>query len=62
MLLARLLRRLIKVGHLTVIDATGDKHEFGKTDGAPRATIRLHEKALHGRNTDARGWNSRWVL
>jgi cyclopropane-fatty-acyl-phospholipid synthase len=47
MLLARLLRRLIKVGHLTVIDATGDKHEFGKTDGAPRATIRLHEKALH---------------
>ncbi len=47
MLLARLLRRLIKVGHLTVIDATGGRHEFGKTEGEPRATIRLHKKALH---------------
>jgi cyclopropane-fatty-acyl-phospholipid synthase len=46
MLLSRLLNRTIKIGTLSVIDATGKTHVFG--DGAaPRATIALHDKALH---------------
>lgn len=49
MLLARFLGRFIKVGRLTVIDATGRTHVFGSTEkGAqPAATIRLHDKRLH---------------
>ncbi len=49
MLLARLFRRLIRVGRLAVIDATGKTHDFGPPDGEPRVTIRLHDKALHHR-------------
>ena len=38
MLLARFLRRLIRTGHLTVIDATGRTHTFGP--GQPRRPVR----------------------
>ncbi len=47
MLLARLFRRLTRVGQLTVIDARGKAHDFGPPDGEPSVTIRLHDKALH---------------
>ncbi|MDH5750358.1 MAG: cyclopropane-fatty-acyl-phospholipid synthase family protein [Rhodospirillales bacterium] len=46
MLLAKFFRNLIRVGKLTVIDATGKRHEFKGTDG-PSAVIRLHDKSLH---------------
>jgi cyclopropane-fatty-acyl-phospholipid synthase len=45
MLLARLLRRLITTGRLTLVDAGGRVHVFG--DGAPAVTVRLHDRALH---------------
>jgi cyclopropane-fatty-acyl-phospholipid synthase len=48
MLLTRLLNRLIRVGALTVIDATGKAHLFEGDDG-PAVTIRLHDRALHSR-------------
>ncbi len=47
--LAWLLRRLVKVGRLTVIDATGKTHVFGPTDGQPVVTVRLHDRALHAK-------------
>ncbi len=47
MLLARLFRRLARVGRLTVIDARGTARDFGPPDGEPSVTIRLHDKALH---------------
>ncbi len=47
MLLARLFRRLIRVGQLTVIDARGKARNFGPPDGEPSVTICLHDKALH---------------
>jgi cyclopropane-fatty-acyl-phospholipid synthase len=46
MLLARLLKRLIKIGCLTVIDADNRKHIFGGSDG-PAVTIHLHDRSLH---------------
>lgn len=46
MLLARFLKRLIKVGRLDVIDADDRTHVFAGTDG-PTVTIRLHDRALH---------------
>ena len=47
MLLARFLERFVSIGHLTLIDADGRRHEFGATGATPSATIRLHDKALH---------------
>lgn len=46
MLLARFLRPVIRLGRLTVIDATGLAHSFGP-GGPPTVTIRLHDPALH---------------
>ena len=46
MLLARFLQRVIRLGRLTVIDATGLAHSFGP-GGPPAVTIRLHDPALH---------------
>lgn len=48
MLLARFLKRLIRVGHFTVIDADGREHLFSGRDG-PAVTIRLHDRTLHWR-------------
>ncbi len=47
MLLARFLRRTIRCGRLTVVDATGRAHVFGVVGARPAATIRLHDPALH---------------
>ena len=44
MLLARFLNSLIRVGVLTLIDANGHVHRFGK--GEPEVTIRLHDPKL----------------
>ena len=46
MLLTKLLDRLVRSGSLTLIDADGRQHRFGD-GGAPRVTVRLHDKALH---------------
>lgn len=46
MLLARFLRRAVRLGQLTVIDATGRSYLFGP-GGPPAVTIRLHDPALH---------------
>jgi cyclopropane-fatty-acyl-phospholipid synthase len=48
MLLSSLLQRLVRTGNLTVIDATGIPHHFGRHDGTP-VTIRLHDRRLHRR-------------
>ncbi len=46
MLLARLLKKLIRSGSLTLIDASGDVHQSG--DGSePKVTIRVHDRTLH---------------
>ena len=47
MLLARFLKRLVRSGRLTVIDANGRTHTFGPEDGQPAATIRVHDRSLH---------------
>ena len=49
MLLAYVLRRLIKAGQLTLIDAKGRVHRFGVSGAKPAATMRLHDPALHRR-------------
>jgi cyclopropane-fatty-acyl-phospholipid synthase len=46
MLLAHFLRRVMRLGRLTVIDAGGRTHRFGP-GGGPAVTIRLHDPALH---------------
>ncbi len=46
MLLARLLKKLVKVGCLRVIDANNKTHVFSGGDG-PSVTIRLHDRSLH---------------
>ncbi len=46
MLLSRLLKRIVRVGTLTVIDASGERHVFSGRPG-PEATVRLHDRALH---------------
>lgn len=48
MLLSLLLKRLIRVGTLSVIDADGKTHRFAGTAG-PQVTIRLHDRRLHHR-------------
>jgi cyclopropane-fatty-acyl-phospholipid synthase len=45
-LLSYVLRRLIKHGHLTVIDSSGRVHRFGVAGATPSATMRLHDPAL----------------
>jgi len=46
MLLKRLLKRLIRVGTLTLVDAAGRTSVFGGAPG-PRVGIRLHKKSLN---------------
>jgi len=46
MLLARLLSRIIRIGRLELVDASGQHHVFGGLPG-PSVTVRLHDKALH---------------
>ena len=48
MLAALAFRQFIRVGHLTIVDADGRRHEFQGSDG-PRATIRLTDRSLHHR-------------
>ena len=46
MLLARLLKHVIRTGDLHLVDATGKRYRFG--DGtAPHACVRLHRRRLH---------------
>ena len=45
MLVSLLLKSLIRVGKLTVIDATGKPHPFKGSDG-PAVTVRLHDRSL----------------
>ena len=47
MLWSLALTRLIKKGHLTVMDATGYPHHFGISGDMPSCAIRLHDPALH---------------
>ena len=47
MLLARLLRGVIRRGKLTVIDARGRRHPIGDPETGPAVTIRLHDPSLH---------------
>jgi cyclopropane-fatty-acyl-phospholipid synthase len=46
MLLARLFKRLITIGRLSLIDASGRSHDFRGAPG-PSAAIRLNDRALH---------------
>ena len=48
MLLAALLKSIVKVGTLKLIDAHGRTHNFDSVEG-PSITIRLHERSLHTR-------------
>ncbi|MFQ5971038.1 MAG: class I SAM-dependent methyltransferase [Alphaproteobacteria bacterium] len=48
MLSARFLQSVIRSGDLRLIDANGKEWQFGD-GGAPRSTIRLHDKRLHTR-------------
>ena len=48
MLIARFLQSVIRSGDLRLIDAGGKEWRFGD-GGAPRSTIRLHDKRLHAR-------------
>ena len=48
MLLAHLLRHIVRRGRLTVIDSAGRSYSFGEPPG-PVSTIRLHTKALERR-------------
>ena len=47
MMFGQIAKRVVRWGRLAIVDADGKRHEFGG-DG-PRATIRLHDKALHRR-------------
>src|SRR5487761_928246 len=46
MLARRLFERVITIGRLRIIDASGGAHEFAGAPG-PSAAIRLHDPALH---------------
>jgi cyclopropane-fatty-acyl-phospholipid synthase len=48
MVFAQFAERIFQWGRLTIIDADGGRHEVGGPDG-PRATVRLHHRALHRR-------------
>jgi cyclopropane-fatty-acyl-phospholipid synthase len=49
MLWSVLLKRVVKSGDLTVIDAKGRTHRFGVPGQQPRSAVRLHDAALHRR-------------
>ena len=49
MLLVGLLRRVIKRGELTLVDASGTRHRIGDPAHGPAVTIRLHDRRLHTR-------------
>jgi cyclopropane-fatty-acyl-phospholipid synthase len=49
MLLARLLRTIVKDGSLVMVDARGRTHRFGRDGARPRAAMRLHDSALDRR-------------
>jgi cyclopropane-fatty-acyl-phospholipid synthase len=49
MFAAHFFRRLVGIGDLTVIDATGKSHCFSGAQVGPAVTIRLHDRALHRR-------------
>ncbi len=49
MLIARLLRRIIQAGELTLYDARGGAHRIGDPSTGPRVNVRLHDRALHRR-------------
>lgn len=49
MLAAQLLRRMIRQGKLTVIDAVGRTHEFIGDEPGPAVTIRFHSRSLNWR-------------
>ena len=49
MLFARLLRRIVKAGELTLYDARGAAHRFGDPSRGPQVSIRLHDGALNRR-------------
>ena len=44
-----LLHRFVRRGHLSVIDHTGERHEFGTRGALPAATVRLHDPGLYRR-------------
>ena len=44
-----LLHRFVRRGHLSVIDHTGRRHEFGTRGALPAATVHLHDPALYRR-------------
>ncbi len=46
MLVAGLLERIIKVGHLRLIEFNGTVHDFGQVGVHPSATIRIHDRSL----------------
>ena len=48
MLLARLLAEVIRVGRLSIVDASGHRHVIEGTSG-PSVCVRLHDRALHRR-------------
>ncbi|MBM3540543.1 MAG: class I SAM-dependent methyltransferase [Alphaproteobacteria bacterium] len=48
MLFGRLLKHVVRAGHLEVVDAGGRTHVFGDGTGS-RVAIRLHDSALHRR-------------
>ena len=45
-LLSGLLRSMIRIGHLTVIDARGRARDFGDQSTGPSVTVRLHDRTL----------------
>jgi cyclopropane-fatty-acyl-phospholipid synthase len=46
MLLARILSRIIRIGRLELVDASGQHHVFSGSPG-PSVAVRLHDKSLH---------------
>jgi len=46
MLLAAFLRRVVRIGHLGVIDADGRRQDFGEPGAIPSVVLRLHDRAL----------------
>lgn len=49
LLLSNLLKRFIRNGTLTLIDAQGQPHRFGGRLPGPAVTLRVHDKALYNR-------------
>ncbi|HFB54778.1 MAG TPA: class I SAM-dependent methyltransferase [Hellea balneolensis] len=46
-LLSTMMKRFVKTGTLTIIDAGGMPHTFGGEVEGPSATVKLHDKKLH---------------